>query len=102
MWDLGWLARRRVAPDPALVANKVRDHGVDDVDAKRDDLLDRLGELVGGTPFRDEMSRFLSEPEIEGTFGREGFLRVLERDVRSRIERGSAAAPPSGAPSLDY
>ena len=89
VWDLGWIARQHVAPDPALVASKVRDYGVRDFDARRDDLLSRLGELVGGKTFRDEMSRFLPEPEIDGTFGREGFLRVLERDVRAQIERGT-------------
>lgn len=89
IWDLGWAARRHVAPDPALVANKVRDYGVRDFDALRDDLLERLGGLIGGVPFRSEMSRFLSEPEIEGTFGRDGFLRVLERDVRAQIESGT-------------
>ena len=93
IWDLGWAARRHVSPDPILVANKIRDYGVRDFDAKRDDLLERLGELVGGAPFRDEMSRFLPEHEIDGTFGREGFLRVLERDVRAQIESGTGLRP---------
>lgn len=55
----------------------------------RGELLERLGGLIADPPFRNEMSRFLSEPEIDGTFGREGFLRVLERDVRTQIERGT-------------
>lgn len=41
-------------------------------------------------PFRNEMSPFLSAPEIEGTFGRESYLRVLERDVRAQFERDTA------------
>ena len=93
IWDLGWAARRQVAPDPILVARKIRDYGVRDFDDRRAALLERLGELIGGARFRGEMSRFLSEPEIEGTFEREGFLRVLERDVRAQIERGIGVRP---------
>ena len=93
IWDLGWAARRRVAPDPTFVTNKVRDYGVRNFDARRESLLERLGELIDSVSFRDEMSRFLSEPEIDGTFGREGFLRVLERDVRAQIEHGTSRAP---------
>ncbi len=67
----------------------IHDHGVQDFDTLRDDLLDRLGELINSAPFHNEMSRFLFESEIEGTFGRDGFFRVLERDVRLQIERGT-------------
>ena len=97
VWDLGWAARRQIVPDPALVANKIRDYGVRDFDTKREALLGRLGELIGEAPFRGEMSRFLSEPEIDGTFGRDGFLRVLERDVRAQIERGTEGSRAGGA-----
>jgi len=89
IWDLGWAARKQIATDSQLVSNKVRDYGVQDFEIKRDELLARLEELINSAPFRNEMSRFLSVPEIEGTFGREGFLRVLERDVRAQIERGT-------------
>ncbi len=89
IWDLGWAARNRIAPDPGFVTKKIQDYGVQDFDTLRDDLLDRLSELINSAPFRNEMSRFLSQPEIEGTFGRDGFLRVLERDVRLQIERGT-------------
>lgn len=90
IWDLGWAARNQIAPDPGFVTKKIQDYGVQDFDTLRDDLLGRLGELINSAPFHNEMSRFLSEPEIEGTFGREGFLRVLERDVRLQIKRGTS------------
>ena len=89
IWDLGWAARNHIYPDPNLVLKKIHDYGVQDFDTLRDDLLNRLGELINSAPFRNEMSRFLSETEIEGTFERDGFLRVLERDVRKQIEHGT-------------
>jgi len=92
IWDLGWAARNHIAPDPSLVTKKTHDYGLQDFDNLCDDLLSRLGELINSAPFRSEMSRFLSEPEIEGTFERDGFLRVLERDVRIQIERGTGIA----------
>ena len=59
IWDLGWAARNRIAPDPGLVTKKIQDYGVQDFDTLRNDLLGRLGELINSAPFHHEISRLL-------------------------------------------
>ena len=59
-------------------------------------------DAIDSAPFHHEMCRFSSESEIEGTFGRDGLLRVLERDVRLQIERGTGVTALKTRTLKDY
>jgi len=77
VWDLRWLQKKGAKPNLEWVANKVRDCGIEDYPQKVALFRGRLQEIINGAPFRQEMTRFLSQDAIERTFDRPAFCDFL-------------------------
>lgn len=81
IWDLAYLSQEKAVVRPDLVANKIRDYGIADYEAKLGDLIGRLPEIIEGKPFRDEMNRFLPADVIERTLAKDKFFDFLKSRV---------------------
>ncbi len=85
IWDLRWLKQQGASPDVALVERKIEDYGEADYLDKLRAMIDRLGEIVRGTPFTQEMSRFIPQDVQDRTLHRNGFGTFLTNEVQGLL-----------------
>src|SRR3546814_20161276 len=80
IWDLRWLAQQGAQPSVQWVTNKVGDYGQMQADylQKLDAMASRLPDIVSGTVFNREMSRFLPPAVQARNIQSKGFV-VLDR-----------------------
>jgi len=102
IWDLAYLSQEKAVVRPDLVANKVRDYGIEGYEAKLDDIIGRLPEIIKGKPFLDEMNQFLPADVIERTLAKDKFSSFLQNRVGSLLMevRDELNADQSGSPSF--
>ena len=102
IWDLAYLSQEKAVVHPDLVANKVRDYGIEGYEAKLDDIIGRLPEIIKGKPFLDEMNQFLPADVIERTLAKDKFSSFLQNRVGSLLMevRDELNADQSGSPSF--
>jgi hypothetical protein len=81
LWDLAWLSTKGARPDPALVAAKVSDYGVDGYDALLAQAIDWIPSIVKSPEFMAQMSRFIDAATVSRTLRREGYLDYLSSSV---------------------
>lgn len=87
IWDLQWLKQRNASPDMDLVRKKLADYSVEDYIGKARNLQTRLPEIIDGSAFKGEMSRFLPGQVIERTIGQAKFSEYLCRENQALLER---------------
>lgn len=85
IWDLAYLSQEKAVVRPDLVANKIRDYGIEDYEVKLDIMISRLPEIIRSKSFRDEMNRFLPVDVIERTLAKEKFSDFLQNRVASLL-----------------
>lgn len=93
IWDLRWLKQQGATVNTEWVANKIKDYRIDDYAVRLDDMRGRLPDIVRGTAFATEMSRFLPDDVQQRTLAKPKFLDFLAAEidgllgeVRARLE----------------
>src|SRR3546814_11611197 len=93
IWDLRWLAQQGAQPSVQWVTNKVGDYGQMQADylQKLDAMASRLPDIVSGTVFNREMSRFLPQDVQARTIQAKGFDVFLASEVADLLQIGRAS-----------
>ncbi len=85
IWDLRWLKQQGARPDLALVTSKIEDYGETHYTDKLRTTINQLDGIVHGTPFKQEMSRFIPQDVQDRTLHRDGFDTFLTNEIRGLL-----------------
>ncbi len=91
IWDLRWLKQQGAAPRTDWVQNKVRDYRIDNYRNKLTQMLERLPEIIQGSVFQREISRFIPREVAERTLMKPKFKQFLTIEVSEMLERTGTA-----------
>jgi len=91
IWDLRWLKQQGAAPRTDWVRNKVRDYRIDNYRDKLTQMLERLPEIIQGSVFQREISRFIPQEVAERTLMKPKFKQFLTTEVSEMLERTRTA-----------
>ena len=91
IWDLRWLKQQGAAPRTDWVQNKVRDYRIDNYRDKLTQMLERLPEIIQGSVFQREISRFIPREVAERTLMKPRFKQFLTTEVSELLERTRTA-----------
>ncbi|WP_432414710.1 nucleotidyl transferase AbiEii/AbiGii toxin family protein [Chromohalobacter israelensis] len=104
IWDLAWLKQQGASPNLELIKRKIQDYTVEHYADRARDMRSRLVEIVSGTAFRNEMTRFLPTQTVERTIRNPRFADFLAREVTAMLDQAILAleGPPPGSPSPEF
>lgn len=85
VWDLAWMAQRRVTPNADLVARKLADYQLSDYDQRLARMIEHLPQIIGSDALAQEMSRFLPSDVFDRTFGQPTFLSYLQQTLTGQL-----------------
>lgn len=95
LWDIEWLRQQGARIRPDLVLRKIEDYRAADYLGRIQEAITRIDEVIQGTAFQAEMSRFLPADRVARTFGRPGFTEFLSRRTREAFEEVRAGIDPA-------
>jgi len=93
IWDLNWMARRGVDPQMDLLEKKINDYSAQNYQARLQERIEHLPELINGAEFRNQMSRFLRQSTIDESLDRPDFVTSMTNTVQRILSM--AVAPTS-------
>ena len=87
-----------------LIKRKIQDYTVEHYADRARDMRSRLVEIVSGTAFRNEMTRFLPTQTVDRTIRTPRFADFLAREVTAMLDQAILAleGPPPGSPSPEF
>lgn len=84
IWDIRWLMQHNISLSPQIlewVHSKIQDYQIKDYAERLETFLRTLPEILKSAPFRQEMSRFLTQESRIRTLDSEKFLVFLEQEI---------------------
>lgn len=78
IWDLRWLSRKNITPDPVMIQEKAAEHGVEDIVSDIEGAILELPEIMASREFSGEMSRFLPLHVRRDTLSNPDWIKALE------------------------
>lgn len=81
LWDLQWMKKQGAMLDIDLVKHKIDDYKLDDYANYVTTMIQRLPEIIHGTEFKAQMSRFIPLAAQEGTLKKDKFYDFLENEI---------------------
>ncbi len=91
IWDLPWLKQQGATVRPDLVRRKIVEYGEVGYAERVDSFVEEAASVIAGEACHDQMRRFLSRDQYEGSLGRpgfEGFLTGAIRDLYGELRQG--------------
>lgn len=85
LWDLRWLRQQGAEINATWIGNKITDYGIEDYPKKIQNLRQRLPEIIHGTPFREELLRFLPEDVRARTLDQDKFYDFLLTEITEML-----------------
>lgn len=105
IWDLFWMHARGVRADPALVAKKIGDYGVEDYAHKLEARIESAAEIVRSNEFTSQMRRFLGSDQmasIEDPGQRSSMANVVISKLMDARMASGLANPPTPEKASQY
>lgn len=85
LWDLQWMKKQGAILNIDLVKQKIVDYRVSDYSDHVSSMIQRLPEIVHGSEFKAQMSRFIPLSVQEGTLKKEKFYDFLENEILNML-----------------
>jgi predicted nucleotidyltransferase component of viral defense system len=77
IWDLHWLAMNRAHLNLIFLNQKINDYGVEDFQRKLNTRILSLTNIIHGSEFMHQMTRFLTHETIAATIAKEDYRAML-------------------------
>lgn len=81
LWDLRWLKQQGANLRADWVRRKIEDYRCADYPKRLQQMVERVAALVDGTPFRQELLRFLPQDVLERTLDKPKFCTFLAQEL---------------------
>lgn len=91
IWDLTFLSQRGKEPNLDLITKKVPEYRVDGFEAKLENMIERLPEIIEGKAFNNEMQRFLPPALVRSRLENPEFREYMATTVTgllTKVRRG--------------
>ena len=86
IWDLHWLKQKGASLNMDLIKKKMADYSIENYSKQLDESIERLSDIIFGSEFKKQMSRFLPEEVQKKTLLSEKFLHLLLRETREMLQ----------------
>lgn len=87
IWDFNWLKQKKARFNLNLVLKKIQDYKVKNFEVNLENMKTQLHDIIHGSKFKAEMSRFLPFNVQENTLLNNKFLHLLENDIRELLDQ---------------
>lgn len=91
IWDLQWLKQQGATLNLDLLKRKLLDYSVESYSAKARNMIERLPNIISGTDFRAEMTRFLPTDTLARTLDNPRFASFLSRELTAMLTTVAAS-----------
>ncbi|MCL5424719.1 MAG: nucleotidyl transferase AbiEii/AbiGii toxin family protein [Gammaproteobacteria bacterium] len=91
IWDLQWLKQQGATPNLDLLQRKLRDYSVEDYSTMARGMIERLPNMISGSAFHSEMTRFLPTDTLARTLDNPRFASFLSRELTAMLSSVVAA-----------
>lgn len=85
IWDLRWLSQKGIEPNLEWIASKINDYQIADFHQRWLKFRSRATDVIHSDAFRNEMTRFIPQAQLERTLDQPKFLAYLTEEILSLL-----------------